>query len=80
MPNTNRSKPTVLHIPYPVPAICPCCGDNRLRKIGEDVTEMLELIPRQWKVIQHVREKFVCRACEAITQPLAPDRAWTCRS
>jgi transposase len=43
-----------------------------LRKIGEDVTEMLELIPRQWKVIRHVREKFVCRACEAITQPPAP--------
>jgi transposase len=33
---------------------------------------MLELIPRQWKVIQHVREKFSCRACEAITQPPAP--------
>jgi transposase len=59
-------------IVYPVPATCPCCGDNRLRKIGEDMTEMLELIPRQWKVIQHVREKFVCRACEAITQPPAP--------
>ncbi|WP_152033721.1 IS66 family transposase zinc-finger binding domain-containing protein [Bradyrhizobium sp. DOA9] len=24
---------------------CPCCGD-RLRKIGEDVTETLELVPR----------------------------------
>ena len=36
------------------------------------VTETLELIPRQWKVIQHVREKLVCRACEAITQPPAP--------
>jgi transposase len=34
------------------------CGNSRLRKIGEDVTETLELIPRQWKVIQHVREKF----------------------
>jgi transposase len=43
-----------------------------LRKIGEDVTETLELIPRQWKVIQHVREKFSCWACEAITQPAAP--------
>jgi hypothetical protein len=32
--------------------------DSRLRKIGEDVTETLELIPRQWKVIQHVRERF----------------------
>ena len=43
-----------------------------LHKIGEDMTETLELIPRQWKVIQHVREKFSCRACEAITQPPAP--------
>lgn len=59
-------------IVYPVPEACPCCGDRRLRKIGEDVTETLELIPRQWKVIQHVREKFSCRACEAITQPPAP--------
>ena len=54
------------------PAACPCCGGGTLRKIGEDVTETLELIPRQWKVIQHVREKFSCRACEAITQPPAP--------
>jgi transposase len=59
-------------IVYPVPATCPCCGNNRLRKLGEDMTETLELVPRQWKVIQHVREKFVCRACEAITQPPAP--------
>src|ERR1700761_4747454 len=57
---------------HPAPANCPCCGGDRLRKIGEDVTETLELVPRQWKVIQHVREKFSCRACEAITQPPAP--------
>jgi len=43
-----------------------------LHKIGEDVTETLELIPRRWKVIQHVREKFSCRSCESITQPPAP--------
>ena len=69
--------PLPAHLPrerivYRAPSVCPCCGDNRLRKIGEDVTETLELIPRQWKVIQHVREKFSCRACEAITQPPAP--------
>src|ERR1700733_4824023 len=40
--------------------VCPCGGDERLRKIGEDVTETLELIPRQWKVIAHVRGKFSC--------------------
>jgi len=34
-----------------------------------DVTEMPESIPRSWKVIQTVRDKFTCRQCEAITQP-----------
>jgi transposase len=70
-------RPLPDHLPrerivYPAPSACPCCGGETLRKIGEDVTEMLELIPRQWKVIQHVREKFSCRACETITQPPAP--------
>ena len=36
------------------------------------MTETLEVIPRQWKVIQHVREKFACRDCEAISQAPAP--------
>jgi transposase len=56
----------------PAPATCQCCGGARLRKLGEDVTETLEVIPRSWKVIQHVREKFTCRDCEAISQPPAP--------
>jgi transposase len=56
---------------YPMPAACPCCG-GALHKLGEDVTETLELVPRQWKVIQHVREKHSCRSCEKITQPPAP--------
>ncbi len=30
------------------------------------------MVPRQWKVIQTVREKFTCRSCERITQPPAP--------
>lgn len=54
------------------PNACPCCGSDKLAKLGEDVTETLEVIPRQWKVIQHVREKWSCRACEKITQPPAP--------
>jgi transposase len=56
----------------PAPASCACCGGARLMKLGEDVTETLEVIPRQWKVIQHVREKFTCRDCEKISQPPAP--------
>lgn len=54
------------------PTSCPCCGSARLSRLGEDVTETLEVIPRQWKVIETVREKFTCRDCEAITQPPAP--------
>ena len=56
----------------PGPAACLCCGSMRLRKLGEDITETLEVIPRQWKVIQHVREKFTCRDCERISQAPAP--------
>jgi transposase len=70
-------RPLPEHLPrervvYPAPSACPCCGSMALRKLGEDVTETLEVIPRQWKVIQHVREKFSCRACESISQPPAP--------
>jgi transposase len=70
-------RPLPDHLPrerivYPAAAACPCCGGGTLRKIGEDVTETLELTPRQWKVIQHVREKFSCRSCDAITQPPTP--------
>ncbi len=66
------------------PTACKCCGGVRLSKLGEDVTETLEAIPRQWKVIQHVREKFTCRDCEAISQAPAPfhviPRGWRGRT
>ncbi len=54
------------------PATCACCGSARLRKLGEDVTRTLETTPRQWKVVETVREKFTCRDCEKITQAPAP--------
>jgi transposase len=54
------------------PTACDCCGGKRLRKLGEDVTKTLEAIPRQWKVIETVREKFTCQDCEKISQPPAP--------
>lgn len=70
-------KPFPDHLPrervvISAPASCPCCGSAKLSKLGEDITETLEVIPRQWKVIQTVREKFSCRECEKITQPPAP--------
>src|SRR3954451_3874322 len=54
------------------PTACACCGGNRLRKLSEDVTCTLESIPRQWKVIETVREKFTCRDCEKISQAPVP--------
>jgi transposase len=70
-------KPFPDHLPrqrvvIPAPESCSCCGSKKLSKLGEDITETLEVIPRQWKVIQTVREKFSCRDCETITQPPAP--------
>ncbi len=54
------------------PTVCACCGGNRLHKLGEDVTRTLESVPRQWKVVETVREKFSCRDCEKISQSPAP--------
>jgi transposase len=70
-------KPFPAHLPrerivVPGPTACACCGSDRLARIGEDVTETREIVPRQWKVIQTVREKFTCRACESIGQAPAP--------
>ena len=70
-------RPFPEHLPrervvVPGPVACACCGGTRLSKLGEDVTETLEVVPRTWKVIQHVREKFSCRDCERISQPPAP--------
>ena len=70
-------KPFPEHLPrerviVPGPTICVCCGGSRLRNLGETITETLESIPRQWKVIQYVREKFTCRDCEKISQAPAP--------
>ena len=65
-------KPFPEHLPrerliVPGPTACLCCGGGRLSKLGEDITETLEVIPKSWKVIQHVREKFTCRDCEKIS-------------
>src|SRR5882724_11144429 len=66
-------EPLPEHLPrkrliVPGPTACACCGGARLSKLGEDITETLEVIPKFWKVIQHVREKFTFRDCEKISQ------------
>ena len=75
---SRRSFPA--HLPrrrkvHPAPTTCPCCGGTNLSKIGEDITETLDVVPRQWFVTEHVREKFSCRSCEKISQPPAPFHA-----
>jgi len=70
-------KPFPEHLPrervvLPGPTTCECCGSDRLRKLSETQTDTLESVPRSWKVIQYVREKFSCRDCEKISQAPAP--------
>src|SRR6516225_6444444 len=45
---------------------------DQARQARRGRTETLEVVPRQWKVVQYVREKFTCRACERISQAPAP--------
>ncbi len=70
-------KPFPEHLPrerviVPGPTTCACCGGSRLRKLGEHITETLESVPRQWKVIQHVREKFTCGTAKRSAKPPHP--------
>jgi hypothetical protein len=52
---------------------CPDCGGH-LRKLGEDVSEVLEYAPARFRVIRHVRPKMSCSSCERIVQEPAPSR------
>jgi transposase len=70
-------KPLPEHLPReqvvhePAPA-CPCCGGTVLRKVGEDVTEVLEYVASHFKAVAHVRPKLSCRACETMMQAPLP--------
>ena len=50
---------------------CPDCGKG-MAKLGEDITEVLDYVPGRFQVIRHVRPKYACTACDAITQAPAP--------
>lgn len=54
---------------------CACAGcDGVLRLLGQDVAEVLEIVPARFKVIRHVRPKYSCSRCQTITQADAPSR------
>src|SRR5580765_8895972 len=74
-----RRRPLPEHLPrttqthLPQSSVCPDCGGG-LRKLGEDVAEVLEYVPACFKVIRHVRPKLSCQQCERIVQAPAPSR------
>ena len=57
----------------PKEATCPGCG-GKLRKLGEDVSEVLEYLPASFFVVRHVRPKLSCTGCDCIVQAPAPSR------
>jgi transposase len=72
-------RPLPEHLPrktqthLPKHSACPDCG-GELRKLSEDVSEILEYVPARFQVIRHVRPKLNCGRCERIVQALAPSR------
>lgn len=52
---------------------CPGCG-GRLHAIGESVSEMLDWVPAQLRVLRTRRPKYACRACSTVAQAAAPER------
>jgi len=53
---------------------CPCCS-GELHVIGETVTEMLDVVPAQYRVKRIIRPRYGCRGCEeAVVQAPAPER------
>jgi transposase len=57
----------------PKETVCPQC-QGELRKLGEDVSEMLEYVPASFRVIRHVRTKLSCTKCDCIVQAEALSR------
>jgi transposase len=54
----------VVHDVLPDELTCPDCGARR-EAFGEEVREQLDYIPASLVVIQHIRPKYACKACQA---------------
>ncbi len=58
-----------------VEAACQCPGcQGELTHIGDDVSEMLDVVPASYRVIRIVRPKFSCQHCDTLVQGQAPER------
>jgi transposase len=69
-------KPLPEHLPrrevvHEPSCTCPSCG-GEMRKVGEDVSEVLDYIPGRFEVIRHIRPAFSCRRCESMLQAPMP--------
>ena len=62
---------TIMHAP--ASCACPDCG-AAMRKLGEDISEMLDFVPGYFKVLRHVRPKLACGHCARVIQLPAPSR------
>jgi transposase len=62
---------TIVHAP--ASCTCPDCGAT-MRKLGEDISEMLDFVPGYFKVLRHVRPKLSCGHCARVIQLPAPSR------
>src|SRR6201987_5545606 len=65
--------PREVHTHLPQQDACSQCG-GELRKLGEDVSEMLEYVPASFKVIRHIRPKLSCTKWDVIVEAPAPSR------
>jgi transposase len=78
-PKKPARRPLPEHLPRqikthaPEEQACPDCG-GVLRKLGEDVSEVLEYVPASFTVIRHVRPKLCCSSCDRIVQAPAASR------
>src|ERR1035437_5220571 len=72
-------RPLPAHLPrevreyLPKQETCPDCG-GKLKRLGDDVSEILEYVPASLKVIRYVRPKLACACCDRIVQAEAPRR------
>jgi transposase len=75
----SRRKPLPAHLPREdvvldvEDRVCACCG-GILHAIGESVSEMLDWVPAQLRVVRIARPKYACRSCNKVVQAAAPER------
>ena len=63
--------PRIEHLHEPESCTCGLCG-MALVKIGEDISEQLDVEPARFFVHRHIRPQYACRACETVSAAPIP--------